>query len=240
MESLSRDEVRAIDRFAIETLGVPGMVLMENAGRQVADAVVDLLGGPGGLTGRRVAVVTGSGNNGGDGFVAARHLSLRGVGVAVFMIAPAEKLAGDAAANYAICAKLGLDLRAVGAADLAALAARLAGFDAVVDAVGGTGIRGPLRGEQAEAVEQINAAARPVVAVDIPTGLDCDTGLAAGPTVRAAITVTFVARKKGFDHPASREYTGEVRVADIGIPAAAGGKQRTAEPQNIEPQNRQS
>jgi NAD(P)H-hydrate epimerase len=220
MKSLSRDEVRAIDRFAIETLGVPGMVLMENAGRQVADAVADLLGGPGGLTGRRVAVVTGSGNNGGDGFVVARHLTLRGVGVAVFMIAPDEKLAGDAAANYAICAKLGLDLRAVsGAADLAALAARLAGFDAVVDAVGGTGIRGPLRGEQAEAVEQINAAVRPVVAVDIPTGLDCDTGLAAGPAVLAAVTVTFVARKKGFDNPASREYTGEVRVADIGIPS---------------------
>jgi NAD(P)H-hydrate epimerase len=222
MVSLSRDEVRAIDRFAIETLGVPGMVLMENAGRQVADAVADLLGGPGGLRGRSVAVVTGSGNNGGDGFVVARHLSLRGVRVAVFMIAPAEKLTGDAAANNAICVNMGQDLRAVGAADLLELAGRMAGFDAVVDAVGGTGIRGVLRGEQAEAVEQINAAARPVVAVDIPTGLDCDTGLAAGPTVRAAITVTFVARKKGFDNPASREYTGEVRVADIGIPAAAG------------------
>jgi hydroxyethylthiazole kinase-like uncharacterized protein yjeF len=218
MGSLSRDEVRAIDRVAIETLGVPGMVLMENAGRQVADAVADLLGGPGGLGGRRVAIVTGSGNNGGDGFVVARHLSLRGVRVVVFMIAPAEKLTGDAATNHAISAKLGLDLRFVGAADLAGLAGQLRGFDAIVDAIGGTGIRGPLRGEQAEAVEQINAAARPVVAVDIPTGLDCDTGLAAGPTVRAAITVTFVARKKGFDNPASAEFTGEVRVADIGIP----------------------
>jgi len=95
----------------------------------------------------------------------------------------------------------------------------MAEFDIIVDAVGGTGIRGSLSGDPAAAVEQINAAGRPVVAVDIPTGLDCDTGEAEGPAVRADLTVTFVAAKKGFDAPQAGGYTGRVIVADIGIPA---------------------
>jgi len=216
MGSLSRDQIRAIDRCAIETLGVPGVVLMENAGRQTADAVAGLLGGP---AGRSVAVVAGSGNNAGDGFVIARHLHLRGAKVATFLLAEPDKLTPDAATNLAILSGLGHDLRPVAGEELGELSAALAQFDAVVDAIGGTGIRGALRGVPAAAVEQINAAARPVVAVDIPTGLDCDTGEAAGPVVRAALTVTFVARKKGFDAPGAAEYTGEVRVADIGVPA---------------------
>jgi NAD(P)H-hydrate epimerase len=216
MPSLTRDQTRAIDRFAIETLGVPGVVLMENAGRLCADAVGDFLHGP---AGRKVAICAGAGNNGGDGFVMARHLSMRGAEVAVFLVSPAEKLSGDAEINYRIARNLGLDIREVGSLYLANLSKDLAGFDVVVDAVGGTGIRGALRGDIAVAVEQINAAGRPVIAVDIPTGLDCDTGLADGPAVRAKLTVTMVARKKGFDTPASAEFTGEVRVVDIGIPA---------------------
>jgi NAD(P)H-hydrate epimerase len=216
MHSLTRDQTRAIDRFAIEQLGVPGVVLMENAGRLCADAVGDFLHGP---AGRKVAICAGAGNNGGDGFVVARHLSMRGASVAVFHVSPADELSGDAEINYRIARNLGLDIREVGSAELANLSKELGGFDVVVDAVGGTGIRGALRGDIAVAVEQINAAARPVVAVDIPTGLDCDTGQAEGPTVRARLTVTMVARKKGFDVPASAEFTGEVRVVDIGIPA---------------------
>ena len=216
MHCLSREQVRAIDRCAIDVIGVPGVVLMENAGRLASDAVEELLGG---AAGRSVAVVTGSGNNGGDGFVMARHLALRGARVAVFMLSAPAKLTGDAAINYTICRNLHLDLRSVAGEALVALAEDLRAFDVVVDAVGGTGIRGILRGEAATAVEQINAAGRPVVAVDIPTGLDCDTGEASGPAVRATLTVTFVARKKGFDAPGAAAYTGEVRVADIGIPA---------------------
>jgi NAD(P)H-hydrate epimerase len=216
MQSLTRDQTRAIDRFAIETLGVPGVVLMENAGRLCADAVGDFLHGP---AGRKVAICAGAGNNGGDGFVMARHLSMRGAAVAVFLVSPAERLSGDAEINYRIARNLGLDIREVGSAELASLSKELAGFDVIIDAVGGTGIRGALRGDIAVAVEQINAAGVPVVAVDIPTGLDCDTGRADGPAVRAKLTVTMVARKKGFDTPASAEFTGEVRVVDIGIPA---------------------
>ena len=218
MRSLTRDQTRAIERFAIERIGVPGVVLMENAGRLCADAVGDFLAGP---AGRKVAICAGAGNNGGDGFVVARHLSMRGAAVVVFLVSLAEKLSGDAEINCRIARNLGLDIREAGSAELpmSNLSKMLAWFDVVVDAVGGTGIRGALRGDIAVAVEQINAAGRPVVAVDIPTGLDCDTGHADGPTVRARLTVTMVARKKGFDSPASAEFTGEVRVVDIGIPA---------------------
>jgi len=222
MHSLTRDQSRAIDRYAMETLGVPGVVLMENAGRLCADALAEFLGGD--VLGRKVAICTGGGNNGGDGFVLARHLSLRGADVTVFLLSPAEKLSGDAETNYRIAKNLQLDIRQVGPEEIGSLAERLAATDVVVDAVGGTGIKGALRGDVATAVEQINAAGRPVVAVDIPTGLDCDTGAAVGPAVRAKLTVTMLARKKGFDAPGSRECTGEVRVADIGIPAEAVAK----------------
>jgi len=216
MGSLSREEIRAIDRCAIEVLGVPGVVLMENAGRQAADAVAEFLEAAGG---RRVAIVAGSGNNGGDGFVVARHLAMRGATVTTFLVAPPERITPDAAVNLEILRKLGHDIRRAAGEALAHLAAALGEFDVVVDAVGGTGIRGALRGDMAAAVEQINAAGRPVVAIDIPTGLDCDTGEAPGPAVRARLTVTFGAGKKGFGAAGAAAYTGEVRVADIGIPA---------------------
>lgn len=217
MRALSREEVRRIDRLAIQTLGVSGLVLMENAGRGAADAIGDFLGGS--VASKAIAIVAGGGNNGGDGFVVARHLAMRGPKVATFLVCPADKLTPDAAANLDILRKLGHDVFSVAGEDIGGLAERLRRFDLVVDAVGGTGIRGALRGEMAAAVEAINAAARPVVAIDIPTGLDCDAGTAAGPAVRAALTVTFVARKKGFEAPGARAYTGRVIVADIGIPA---------------------
>lgn len=212
---LSRRQVREFDRLAIEDWGVPGVVLMENAGRNAADAVENFLGG---VSGKSLAVVAGTGNNGGDGFVIARHLHLRGADVAVFVVGEPAGMTGDAAANFAILGKLEIDASPCPPEVLAHLAEELRACDLVVDALGGTGISGPLRGDLATAVEQINAAGRDVVAVDIPTGLDCDTGKAEGPAVRAALTVTMVARKKGFDAPGADRYTGEVVVVDIGVP----------------------
>ena len=219
MDSLSRDEVREIDRRAIEVAGVPGVVLMENAGRCVADEIEKFMAGVSAGGAGRVAVVAGAGNNGGDGYVIARHLNMRGTETVTFLVAPEAKIGGDARINLEILRRLGADVRE--AAGSATLAEQLQGFDLIVDAVGGTGIRGALRGDLATAVEAINAAGRsiPVVAVDIPTGLDCDTGRTDGPAVTAAMTVTFVARKKGFDAPGASGRTGEVRVADIGVPA---------------------
>ncbi|MCY2924638.1 MAG: NAD(P)H-hydrate epimerase, partial [Planctomycetota bacterium] len=195
MDSLSRDEVRRVDRWVIEVLGLPGLVLMENAGRQAADAACELLGArrPG-----RVAVVAGAGNNGGDGFIAARHLLLRGLEVITFLIAPPEKVVGDARVNLQALRNLKADVLAIGPGELPGLVNALKEFDVVVDALGGTGIRGALQGDIAAAVQAVNAANRPVVAVDIPTGLDCDSGQATGPAIRAAVTVTFVAPKIGF------------------------------------------
>ena len=247
--SLTRDQVRAIDRHAIEALGVSGVVLMENAGRGAADAIEEFLANQPGracnllhaeshgvcktshgeshpaLKGVSVAVVAGAGNNGGDGYVVARHLYIRGAKAAVFLVAEEARITGDALVNLKIIRNLGLDIRQVLAADIGRLSEQLGEFDLIVDAVGGTGIQGRLRGAQAAAVEQINAAGRPVVALDIPTGLDCDTGAAEGPVVRAALTVTFAARKKGFDAPGASIYTGRVVVADIGVPVeAASGR----------------
>ena len=216
--ALSRRQVRDFDRLAIKTWGVPGPVLMENAGRNAADAICKFLGQ---VRSRRVAVVAGTGNNGGDGFVIARHLQMRGASVAVFLAGSREEMSPDAGTNFAILEKLDFDIRPCGG-EAAGLAEDLGGFDVVVDAVGGTGITGPLRGAAAAAVEGINAAARPVVAVDIPTGLDCDSGSAPGSAVRADLTVTFVARKIGFDAPAAADYTGKVVVADIGVPPPRG------------------
>ena len=170
-------------------------------------------------TRQNIAIVAGPGNNGGDGYVIARHLAMRGFRVVTFIICPAEKISGDAEVNLRAITALKHDIRYLSSEQLGCLAMSLGEFDAIVDAIGGTGIRGALRGGAGLAVEQINAAGRPVVAVDIPTGLDCDTAQADGPVVRAELTVTFVAAKRGFDLDRAREYTGTVVVADIGIPA---------------------
>ena len=220
MDSLTRDEVRAVDRAAIDGLGIPGLILMENAGRNCADAIEDFFSKSlGGKVDRNIAIVAGPGNNGGDGYVIARHLAMRGFRVVTFIICPAEKISGDAEVNFRAITALRHDIRFLNSEQLGGLSEGLGEFDAVVDAIGGTGIRGPLRGGAAVAVEQINAAGRAVVAVDIPTGLDCDTGQTDGPVVRADLTVTFVAAKRGFDLGVAGEYTGAVVVADIGIPA---------------------
>ncbi|MHC4562622.1 MAG: NAD(P)H-hydrate epimerase [Planctomycetota bacterium] len=218
MESLSRQEVRDVDRAAIERLGLPGIALMENAGRQAADLAERMLPGGGG----RVAVVAGAGNNGGDGFVLARHLLLRGVSVDVYLVAPPNRLSGDALINYQVLRRLGVAVRYLCADKLTALANMLAGADLVVDAIGGTGISGPLRGPAAEAVLQINAANADILAMDIPTGLNCDTGGGEYPIVRATATITFVAPKKGVDSPDTVQYTGRLHCADIGVSGDVG------------------
>ena len=215
MPSLTREQVRAVDRCAIEILGVPSVVLMENAGRNAAHIAWDVLAR---ARARKVAIVAGAGNNAGDGFVIARHLDNFGGDVTSFLTAPEGKFTPDAATNFRILQQMNCAIEDLHA-DLTALGERLAEFDLVIDALGGTGIQGALHGQIAQAVEAVNQAARPVLAVDIPTGLDCDTGQAQGPIILADATVTFVARKVGFDNPASTRYTGPVHVVDIGVPA---------------------
>ncbi len=212
---LSRQEVRQLDQFAIDTVGISGAVLMENAGRAITDEISRHLSG---LDGKSVGIVAGHGNNGGDGFVVARHIIIRGGKATVFLVAPEQKIAGDAATNLAVFRALGGIICDATGDRLKCLGEALSSFDLLVDAIGGTGITGPLRGDLAGAVRRINSAAKPIVAIDIPTGLDCDTGQATDPTVQAAMTVTMVARKLGFDQPGASDFTGEVRVVDVGVP----------------------
>lgn len=218
--AMTRQQVRQFDRRAIEEFHAPGVVLMENAGRNAADLIEQhligrLLSSP---EKALAAVVAGVGNNGGDGFVVARHLHIRGHQVKVFLVGQPAKMTPDARTNFTIIDNLGLDIDPLTSETLPKLSGMLKGFDLVIDALGGTGIGGPLTGELALAVEQVNAAGIPVAAIDIPTGLDCDSGRAPGPAIRAALTVTFVAEKVGFQQPGAEAYTGQVFVADIGVP----------------------
>jgi NAD(P)H-hydrate epimerase len=217
MQSLSRDEVRAIDRRAIEEYGLAGVVLMENAGAGVARLVGSL-----GIDGL-VAIACGPGNNGGDGFVIARHLELAGHAVRILLASPRTSYRGDAAINLVVAERSGLAISDLAAADAAAWRNAFRGAAWIIDALLGTGATGAPRGTIATAIEVINEARANgrmrVLAVDLPSGLDADTGATAGACVTADVTATFVAPKRGFDAPDSRDRTGPVHVIGIGAPA---------------------
>jgi NAD(P)H-hydrate epimerase len=220
---LSRDEVRAVDRRAIEELGLPGVVLMENAGRGTADVLLRL-----GVRGR-VVVCCGKGNNGGDGFVIARHLDNHGVDVTIHLFARPNDLTGDAAINHRVVARSGLPITVH--ADEAALQRDFSTAEWIVDALFGSGLVGPVRPPLDAVIRLMNESGKRILAVDIPTGLDCDTGTPTGAVVRAEHTVTFVAAKKGFAAAEALPYVGTVHVVDIGLPRgclpSAGGGGRT-------------
>jgi NAD(P)H-hydrate epimerase len=211
---LSRNQVRALDQRAIEHYGVPGPVLMENAGRGAAELLLSL-----GVLGR-VVVCCGKGNNGGDGYVIARHLDNRRVSVKVLIFAHPRELTGDAATAYRIIALSELPVTLFDRPPLSDdnLRQELAGADWIVDALCGTGLQGPVRPPLDQAVAAINASGARVFAVDLPSGLDCDTGEPLGPTIRADHTATFVALKKGFANPAAAPWLGQVHVVEIGAP----------------------
>jgi NAD(P)H-hydrate epimerase len=211
--ALTREQSRKVDQLAEQEFGFSGLVLMENAGRGVADVVCRS-----GLNGPAV-VCCGKGNNAGDGFVIARHLDLRGHRVRVLLSAEPDELTGDAAANFRILAKTDVPIDVFGAThDAGRLATLLADAAWIVDALLGTGTRGEPRAPLDAVIDQINAASAPKLAVDLPSGLDCDTGRPARHTIRAAITCTFVAQKIGFAAAEAKPYLGEVHVLDIGTP----------------------
>src|SRR5262245_41503784 len=185
--TLTRSQVRDVDRRAIQEYGMSGLVLMENAGRGTADVLCTLLRE--GRAGASVAIVCGKGNNGGDGFVIARHLDLRGIGVKVLLLTDPKELTGDAAANFSIIQKAALPIEVLSAPfDIVRFNAALAGSAWLVDAILGTGATGEPKSPLDEAIDQMNASGIPIVAVDLPSGLDCDTGAAAEHTIRAAHT----------------------------------------------------
>ncbi|HEY7142110.1 MAG TPA: NAD(P)H-hydrate dehydratase [Methylomirabilota bacterium] len=214
-------EMRRADRSATERYGVPSLLLMENAGRGATDALERVLGP---VRGRRIAVVCGKGNNGGDGFVVARHLIGRGARVTAWLVGRAGDVQGDARVNLDALQRAGESVTEAAEADGPAfgrLRAELGAADVVVDALLGTGVRGAATGSIAAAIEAVNAAAaagRPVCALDLPSGLPSDGEVPAGPVVRARVTVTFGLPKLGLVLPAGAAHAGRVEIADLGIP----------------------
>ena len=215
MKLVTASEMRELDRRAIQDLGIPSLVLMENAGRTTYRILRREFPG---LQGE-VAVVAGRGNNGGDGFVVARYLANAGIPVAVFLLGPRDRVSGDARVNLEILAHLGIEVTEVlTEADLNPVIHRLAKAGLIVDALLGTGLNAPVQGLMATLIERLNHLRAPVLAVDIPTGLSADTGEVLGVALKAQVTVTYGWPKLGQVLPPGRDYVGRLWQADIGIP----------------------
>ncbi len=208
------EEMRALDRHAISVLGIPGAVLMEHAGRAVADEVASLA-----PAGARVAVVAGAGNNGGDGFVCARWLRERGRDVVVLLVAGRPRAGADAALHLDACERAGVRVLPLAGSEGLVFSAAV-----VVDALLGIGLRDDVTGELADAIALMNSAPGRVVAVDVPSGLCADTGRARGAAVEADVTVTFGFAKVGLISSPGCARAGRIVVAEIGIPLRLAGE----------------
>ena len=214
---LTAEEMRGVDARAVADLGVPGPTLMENAGRGAAEALLAALPERGLRTrGLRVAIVCGRGGNGGDGFVVARRLKRAGARPDVLLTAPPDALRGDAALKYQELRHAGIAARLV--EDAAKVAPVLQRADVIVDALLGTGAHGAPAPLVAALIEAINASGRPVVALDVPSGLPADGAAPAGPVVRAWLTSTFAAAKLALVLGPGVELAGRVSVVPIGVP----------------------
>ncbi len=210
---LTREQVRELDRRAIEEFGIPGVVLMENAGRGVVDVMVKVgapaLAGP-------IHIICGKGNNGGDGYVIARHLDALGIPVVIHRCCSPEEITGDAAVMYQIAEKAGLPIVPFTTAEALATVLREATW--IVDALLGTGLSGTVRSPYAEIIACMNKSKKPIIAVDLPSGMDANAGSPLGCCVVAQHTVTFVDKKTGMTSDDAWLYTGEVHVEEIGVP----------------------
>ncbi len=213
MKLLKAQEMAQIDKETIETIGIPGIVLMENASRGVAEVIYRY------VKRSSVLVVCGKGNNGGDGLAAARHLYNLGYEVEVVLTAQPESLKGDAKKNYEIISKLPVPVHVIDSEErLIELYELLKESEIVVDALFGTGLSKPLEGFYADVVDLINRSNRTVVSVDIPSGLSADTGKEIGKHVVADFTVTFAFPKIAHVFPPACENCGRIFVTDISIP----------------------
>ncbi|MGB9876468.1 MAG: NAD(P)H-hydrate dehydratase [bacterium] len=207
MKIASSAEMQEIDRKAREDFSLPTLLLMENAGERVAEMALDM------LDGRNVVIVAGKGNNGGDGIACARHLFNLGVNVKVILLARKDEIKGDARANLEIAERLGIDILELPNN----IKAYLEKADLIIDAIFGTGLKGEVGSPFKEAIDEINSAGKPVLSVDIPSGIG-DGGEVLGVAVKADRTVTFALPKRGLILYPGAYYAGEVYVADIGIP----------------------
>jgi hydroxyethylthiazole kinase-like uncharacterized protein yjeF len=216
MRVLNTDQMREADRRTIQDIGLPSIVLMENAGRQTVaamEAAFDTLGTS------RVAVLCGRGSNGGDGFVVARTLVQRGIEAVVFLLGSVAEVQGDARTNLEVLGHIGLTIVEITTAQEWELHfSEVSECDIVVDAIVGTGLRGRLTGLFETVVADLNELGVPIVAIDLPTGLSADTAELAGEAIDATMTVTLAAPKIPLVFPPADAHAGDLVIADIGIP----------------------
>jgi NAD(P)H-hydrate epimerase len=216
MRILNAAQMREADRYTIEEIGIPSLVLMENAGRQVVAAIEASFEAA--LHGR-VAVLCGRGNNGGDGFVVARTLQQRGIDTAVFVIGAVADVRGDARINLDILGRLGVTVVEINDEQSWELHfSEISQCSLIIDAIFGTGLRSPLGGMMETVVADVNAADIPIVAIDLPSGISADTAHLIGDCIDASMTVTLAAPKLPLILPPGEAYAGDVVIADIGIP----------------------
>ena len=216
MRVLNTEQMREADRRTIDDIGIPSIVLMENAGRQ---AVAAMEAAYEDIATSRVAVMCGRGNNGGDGFVVARTLIQRGVDASVFLLGSVAEVRGDARTNLEILGRIGMTVVEItNAQEWELHFSELSEVDLIVDAILGTGFRGRLTGFLETVVADLNSLGVPIVAIDLPTGVSADTASLDGPAVEASMTVTLAAPKIPLVFPPADTHAGDLVIADIGIP----------------------
>jgi len=210
--SVSIDQMREVDRLMTEEVGISLVQMMENAGRGLATHARGMLGGD--ARGRQVVVLAGRGGNGGGGLAAARRLVGWGAAVTVLLAQPHDDMRGAPRQQLTILEWIGIPVR-VGADGISE---PLAGADLVIDALIGYSLRGAPAGPVAVLIQAANASGRPMLALDLPSGLDGDTGEASNPTIRATETLTLALPKRGLLAPAARPWVGQLNLADISVP----------------------
>src|SRR5712691_4835881 len=217
MRVLNSAQMREADRRTISEIGIPALVLMENAGRQAVAAMEAMYSD---LAERQVAILCGRGNNGGDGFVVARTLIQRGVDVSVFLIGRVADVRGDARTNLEILGRLGVTVVEVADSQAWELHfSEVSDCTLIVDAIFGTGLNAPVTGLIESVVADVNASGIPVVSIDLPSGLSADSPDPIGPSIEAGLTVTLAAPKLPLVLPPAETRAGDIVIADIGIPA---------------------
>jgi hydroxyethylthiazole kinase-like uncharacterized protein yjeF len=217
MRIVTAEEMKALERTAIEDYGIPGLVLMENAGRHVVEVIRQILGD---VRDKTVTIFIGKGNNGGDGLVVARHLLNMGAVVKLLALAKIEDISGDAKINLDIWRKLDQKIYSIQHGDgINIVRLILMNTDLIVDAVYGTGFKGKISEKVGRIIEVLNNSGKPIVAVDIPSGLEANSGRVNGPCIQADHTVTFGLPKLGLFLESGSDYTGNLHVVDISLPA---------------------
>ncbi len=202
----SRDALRDIDRESVDEYQIPSVVLMENAAKGASDVIMNSTNA---ALWTNIVIICGSGNNGGDGYALARHLTNKGCFVTIVEVGKPKS--DDAIINATVCTKMGIKL-------IAWEKSLPPQPTIIIDAIFGTGLDRVIEGIYANVIEAVNENSAPCIALDIPSGLDCDSGEPLGGCIEASMTVSFVGRKKGFSNESAQRFIGEVVVSDIGCP----------------------